>query len=195
MLLNTNSSKQGDLQRESFFQIKFADPQSIVDQLEISLGMAVADFGCGAGFFSLPMAKKVGEEGKVYALDVLPAKLESVESQAKTLNLTNIITQRVNLEAHEGSKLGAESVDWVIMKDILFQNKGKDKILEEAKRVLKKGGQALIIEWNKEDANIGPEKELRIFKETLVDLARKNGWTANKEIEVGAFHYGLILKK
>jgi len=195
MLLNTNSSKQENSKRESFFNVKFVDPQSIIDQLEISLGMTVADFGCGAGFFSLPIAKKVGEEGRVYALDVIPAKLESVESQAKTLNLTNIIAQRVNLEVPEGSKLGAESVDWVIMKDILFQNKGKDKILEEAKRVLKKGGQALIIEWNKEDTNIGPEKELRIFKETLVDLARKNGWTVNKEIEVGDFHYSLILKK
>lgn len=195
MFLSTNPSQPENLKHESFFQIKFADPQSIIDQLEINLGMTVADFGCGAGFFSLPIAKKVGEEGRVYALDVLPAKLESVASQAKTLNLTNIITQRVNLEAPEGSKLGAESVDWVIMKDILFQNKGKDKILEEAKRILKNGGQALIIEWNKEDTNIGPEKELRIFKETLVDLAKKNGWTINKEIEAGNFHYGLILKK
>jgi ubiquinone/menaquinone biosynthesis C-methylase UbiE len=195
MRLNTNYSKQENSQRDSFFQIKFADPQSIIDKLEINSGMTVADFGCGAGFFSLPIAKKVGEGGKVFALDVLPDKLESVESQAKTLNLTNVFTQRVNLEIPGGSKLDAESVDWVILKDILFQNKGKDKILEEAKRVLKKGGQALVIEWNKEDTNVGPEKELRVFKETLIDLARKNDWTINKEIEVGTFHYGLILKK
>jgi len=195
MPLNSNPSKQEKSQRKSFFNLKFADPQSIIDQLEINSGMTVVDFGCGAGFFSLPIAKKVGEEGKVYALDVIPAKLESVESQAKTLNLINIITRRVNLEAFEGSKLEAESADWVIMKDILFQNKGKDKILEEAKRILKKGGRVLIIEWNKEDASIGPEKELRIFKETLVNLARKNSWTMDNEIEVGNFHYGLILKK
>ncbi len=195
MLLNTNSSAQTNSPREDFFQIKFADPQSIIDQLEINPGMVVVDFGCGAGFFSLPIARKIGEEGKVYALDVLPAKLESVESQAKTANLNNIITRRVNLEAPAGSKLEAGSADWVIMKDILFQNKGKDKILEEAKRILKPGGRTLIIEWNKEDANIGPEKELRIFKETLVDLATKNGWTVDKEIAAGNFHYGLILKK
>jgi ubiquinone/menaquinone biosynthesis C-methylase UbiE len=195
MLSDTNSSKQESSQRESFFDMKFADPQSIVNQLEIDSGMSVADFGCGAGFFSLPIAKKVGEEGKVYALDVLSDKLEAVQSQAKILNLTNIITQRVNLEAPGGSKLEAESVDWVIMKDMLFQNKGKDKILEEAKRILKKGGQVLIIEWNKEDSSIGPEKELRIFKETLVDLSKQNGWTMDREIEVGTFHYGLILKK
>jgi ubiquinone/menaquinone biosynthesis C-methylase UbiE len=195
MSSGTNSSKQESSQRESFFNMKFADPQLIVDQLEISPGMIVADFGCGAGFFSLPIAKKVGEEGKVYALDVLPDKLESVESQAKTLNLTNIITQRVNLEILGGSKLEAESVDWVIMKDMLFQNKGKDKILAEAKRILKKDGQALVIEWNKEDSSIGPEKELRIFKETLMDLAKQNGWKIDKEIEVGNFHYSLILKK
>lgn len=195
MLGNNNPSEKENSQRKDFFNIKFANPQAIVDQLEIGEGMTVADFGCGAGFFSLPIAKKVGEEGKVYALDVLADKLESVESQAKTLKLTNIITHRVNLEILGGSKLEAESVDWIIMKDMLFQNKGKDKILEEAKRILKEGGQALIIEWNKENTTIGPEKELRIFKETLVDLAQKSGWTLNKEIEVGDFHYGLILKK
>lgn len=195
MLLNTNPSEQENSQREDFFNVKFADPQLIVDQLKLEQGMAVADFGCGAGFFSLPIAKKVGEEGKVYALDILPAKLDSVESQAKTLKLTNIITHRVNLEILGGSKLEAESVDWVIIKDMLFQNKGKDKILEEAKRILKEDGQALIIEWNKEESTIGPEKELRVFKETLIDLAKKNGWTLNKEINVGNFHYGLILKK
>ncbi len=195
MLLNTNSSQQKSSSRESFFNLKFVNPQAIVDQLEIDPGMTVADFGCGAGFFSLPIAQKVGSDGKVYALDIIAAKLESVESQAKTLNLTNIITQRVNLEVSEGSKLGTESADWVIMKDMLFQNKEKDKILAEAKRILKKGGRTLVIEWNKEDANIGPEKEVRIFKETLVDLATKSGWTIDKEMEVGNFHYGLILKK
>lgn len=195
MLLNNNSSSSDNSPREDFFQVKFADPQAIINQLEINPGMAVADFGCGAGFFSLPLAQKVGTEGRVYALDILPVKLEAVVSQAKTLNLTNIITRRVNLEAPAGSKLETESLDWIIMKDMLFQNKEKDKILAEAQRILKPGGHALIIEWNKEEASIGPEKELRIFKETLIDLATKNGWTVDKELEVGNFHYGLILKK
>jgi ubiquinone/menaquinone biosynthesis C-methylase UbiE len=195
MSLTGNSSAQKLSGKDSFFSVKFADPQSIIDQLEINLGMVVADFGCGGGFFSLPLAKKVGEKGRVYALDILKDKLESVESQAKVQGLTNIIPKRVNLEVLGGSKLETESVDWVIMKDMLFQNQGKEKILAEAKRVLKTGGRALIIEWDVNDLSIGPEKSLRVFKENLLELAKEGGWGMEKEIEVGNFHYSLVLRK
>ena len=100
----------------------FLDPKEIIKQINVPEGSTVADFGCGSGFFSLAFAEAIGEEGKVYSLDILPSALESVESKAKLQGLTNIIPQRVNLEKEGGSKLSPESVDWVIMKDMLFQN-------------------------------------------------------------------------
>jgi len=177
------------------FGVKFIDPQTVIAQLEIKSGMKIADFGCGAGFFSLALAQKIGKEGIVYAFDVLPEKLETVQSQAKNLGLTNILTKRANLELDHGSNLQEGSMDWVIIKDMLFQNTHKEKIIIEAKRVLNNAGKILAIEWKVEDTSIGPGKELRISKENLIELAQQNGLGVLNKVEVGDFHYGLILIK
>jgi ubiquinone/menaquinone biosynthesis C-methylase UbiE len=173
----------------------FLDPKNIIGQINIAPGSTVADFGCGSGFFSLAFAEAIGEEGKVHALDILPSALESVESKAKIGGLNNIIPQRVNLEKENGSKLSNESVDWVIMKDMLFQNKTKDVILKEAYKILKPGGKLLLIEWSNHDMSIGPDKELRISKEELRRLSESNGFKMEKELETGDFHHGAVFVK
>lgn len=175
--------------------LTFADPSAIVDQLNIELKSNVADFGCGSGFFSFEFAKRVGAEGVVYAFDILPAALESVESRAKILNLSNIITKRANLEKENGSELAPESVDWVVIKDILFQNKNKKIILSEASRILKTGGHAILMEWNPKEALVGPNIELRISPEQLRSLVENVNLVVEKELNVGGFHYAFLVKK
>src|SRR5665647_3220541 len=91
---------------------KFLDPNAIIAQLDVQRGSIVADFGCGPGYFSLPFAKTVGENGRVYSLDILPQVLETISGKAKNSWVTNIITSRVNLEKENGSKLETNSVDW-----------------------------------------------------------------------------------
>lgn len=173
----------------------FADPASIVNQLQVEEGSSVADFGCGSGFFSFEFAKRVGSEGKVYALDVLPSALEAVASSAKSLNLTNVFPKRVNLEKENGSSLSPESMDWVVLKDILFQNKGKNIILAEVARVLKSGGHAVIMEWDPKEALVGPEKSLRISPEQLRGLVESVNLSVEKELGVGGFHYAFLIRK
>ncbi len=184
-----------DMENNSTFDVKFLNPQAVIDQLDIRDGMKIADFGCGAGHFSVVAAKKVGEKGVVFAIDILPEKLETVQSQAKNLSLTNILVKRENLELENGSKLPDKSVDWVIIKDMLYQNKEKGKILSEAKKILAEKGKILVVEWIIEDTSIGPSKELRISKDDLIDLAQKNGLGVLKEVSAGDFHYGLVLIK
>lgn len=190
-----NNSVGMDYQNESSYAIKFINPEAVIEMLELEKGIVVADFGCGSGYFSLPIARKIGTEGVVYSLDILPQSLESIESQAKTAGLTNITTKRANLEKPGGSKLPDASCDWVIMKDMLYQNKQKELVLAEARRVLKETGKALVIEWNTADSSIGPDKSLRVAKEALVEIIQKSELGVLKEIPISNFHYGLILIK
>lgn len=187
--------EEANLDKKSFFEKKFIEPKFVIDQLDFKEGMKVADFGCGAGYFTLPIAEKVKETGVVYAFDVVSQKLEAVNSQARIQSVNNIKTKRVNLENENGSELSDESIDWVVMKDILFQNKNKEQILNEARRILKVGGKILIVEWKVDNFSIGPEKSLRIYKESLVELARKNSLTFIEEVNAGNYHYGLVLGK
>jgi len=177
------------------FSVRFIDPMMVINQLGMSAGVKAADFGCGSGYFSIPLAQIIGNEGILYSLDVLPQSLESVESRAKILGLTNIITKRVNLEKENGSKLESNSLDWVILKDMLFQNGGKNVIIKEAYRVLKPGGRMLVVEWNENDSSIGPEQKLRIKKDDLVNFIQTQKFSLEREINTGDFHYGLVVTK
>jgi len=188
-----NEYSAGTMQND--LGVKFVDPESVVGQLKIFKGMKVADFGCGAGYFSLALAKKVGEGGIVYAFDILPEKLEATTSNAKNSNLTNIVAQRANLENTDGSKLPSGSVDLVVLKDMLFQNKKKKDILAEAARVLKAGGQALVIEWNMNNDALGPDQQMRISQEALSEIARATGLGEVSKIAAGNFHYGVLFAK
>jgi ubiquinone/menaquinone biosynthesis C-methylase UbiE len=175
--------------------IGFVDPSSVVSQLALAPGSQVADFGCGSGFFSLEFAKHVGTGGVVHALDILPSSLEAVTSRAKTAGLTNIVTKRVNLEKAQGSGLMSSSMDWVILKDILLQNKQKEVIIREVVRVLKPGGHAVIMEWSPDESLVGPDKSLRVKPEDLKALVLQEKLTIERELGVGGFHYAFLVKK
>jgi len=173
----------------------FLNPQKIISHLKILPGMKIAHFGCGTGFFTFPIAEKIGKNGTIYALDILEQKVEVIKSQVKLTGFHNIIAKRVNLEKKEGSKIEKESIDWVIIVNMLYQNNNKSHIIREAKRILKKNGHILLIDWNHLSNNIGPEKRSRVSKEELIKIARKHLLGIQKEIAVGDFHFGLILTK
>lgn len=177
------------------FGLKFVDPRAVIDALEITAGMSVGDFGCGTGYFTFPLADKVEQSGCVYALDILKEKLEAIESEAKVLRLSNIITKRANLELSGGSKLASDSLDWIFLVTMLFQNKNKKMVMDEAVRVLKKKGKILVIEWNAMDSSFGPKKELRVSKEEVCTIAQDSGLSILSDFSISDFHYGIILEK
>jgi ubiquinone/menaquinone biosynthesis C-methylase UbiE len=170
----------------------FLDPEDLIRQLDIQEGAEVADFGCSSGFFTLPLAKRLNGTGKIYALEIVKEKIESLESQAKLAGLSNINTSRVNLEMPGGSKLPDNCVDWVVMINMLFENKNKKQILAEAMRVLRESGKVLVMEWEQKESPVGPDINIRISKEALIELANALGLLAEREIKVSEYHYCLI---
>lgn len=173
----------------------FVRPDDIIDNLNIHPGMKAADFGCGAGFYSLALAKRVGEKGKVYAMDIRKEMLQMVASKAKPEHLLNIETIWSDLETPQGSHLADKSVDFVIISNILFQVENKEIIVKEAARILKDEGLVALIEWEKENTPAGPPKEQRITKEEAKMLLGQNGFIEQKEFYAGEHHYGLLFKK
>jgi len=117
-----------------------------------------------------------------------------MESFAKIKNIDNIIIKRANLEKEKSTQLEDGSVNWVIIKDVLFQNKKKQNILKEAKRILKDGGNILVMEWNENPA-MGPEKKMRITVEDLTKTVFSEGFVFKKQIGAGNYHYVIIATK
>ena len=177
------------------YTARFLNPEDIISSLKINLGMKVAHFGCGTGYFTFPIARKVGLDGEVFALDILPEKVEAVESQAKIFGLQNISAKRANLEKKGGSNLPEESMDWVLVINMLYQNEGKSRVILEAARILKKAGHILIVDWKDTVGQIGPESDRRVSKPEIIKIVRKNELRILKDIELGDFHFGMIIAK
>ena len=173
----------------------FMDPDKIVDTFGISQGMKVADFGCGAGYFTISLAQRTGSSGQVYGLDVVESALDSVRAKARVSGLNNIETIRANLEMIGSSGLASESQDIVLLANILFQSNKKENILDEAKRVLKSGSKLIFIDWKKGAGGFGPPDEIRLDPIELEELVKSKGFTSEYSIDAGQFHFGLIFSK
>jgi len=173
----------------------FLHPQKVLSQLGIKEGMNVADFGCGHGYFTIPVAKMIGKDGKVYALDVLTEALESVRSRAQMENIANIETLRGDLEVKGGSKLADNSVDLVLIHNVLFQSQKKSDIIKEAKRVLKQGGMLELTDWLPQKGTIGPQEGWRISAQDAQKIAEEQGFMFQRSFDAGEYHYGLIFLK
>ena len=169
----------------------FMRPDEVLDKLDIKKGMKIADFGCGAGYFTILLAKMVGKDGTIYAVDVQQSALESVEGRARIDSILNIETMRGDLERENGSGLTNKSIDMVMLANILFQSKSKDAILKESRRVLLKNGRVVVIEWN-DNAPFGPKPAYRISKEELKKIVKDAGFILEKEFNAGSSHYGLV---
>jgi ubiquinone/menaquinone biosynthesis C-methylase UbiE len=172
----------------------FLHPEEIVRQLNIKKWMKIADFGCGSGYFSLSLAKRLGHEGRVYAFDILEAALESVRSRAKIQGLFNIETLRCNLERAKSTTLKDEFVDLTLLSNILFQSAKKADIIKEGTRILKPGGELVIIDW-RPNQPVGPTKEFVVPLEKIKQLVESQGLRFKRSLMAGKYHWGLVFEK
>lgn len=172
------------------------NPQEILTKVQIIEGMKIADLGSGnLGYFAVPAAQMTGKTGQVYAVDILKPVLEAVRSRAKLAGLTNLTTVWADLEKVGSTKIPAASIDLSILVNMLFQNKKKKDIFQEAARILKKGGKLLVIDWKKIGIPFGPPVELRVEPTLVRDLAGQLGLSLVEETEFGDYFWGLIFVK
>ena len=173
----------------------FLDPDRIVDMFNVKRGAMIADFGCGSGYFTISLAAKTGPEGRVYALDVLENALDMVRAKARMNGLDNIETIRTNLENKGSSSLSDDSMDIVLLANVLFQSKAWADIIEEGRRILKSKGEFIIIDWKKGTGGFGPPDNIRPDPDELKRLAQQSNLIFGQPLETGQFHFGLIFSK
>lgn len=168
----------------------FLNPQNILSELNMQKSMVAADFGCGSGGWSIPLAQ-ILSEGKVFSVDILEGPISALTSKAKLANILNIQTQVADVT--KGTKIIPNSCDLVLMTNLLFQCADKKVVLEEGKRVLKQSGKILLVDWKK-SANFGP-RERAVSQEDIKKIAGELSLNIEKEFEASPYHYGLILVK
>jgi len=114
------------------------DGERFIKDIGIKRGHIVLDFGCGEGHYTIPVARVVGEKGRVYALDKDRQALDKLRQLTKEKDINNIEFINKNSKA----PLENNSVDVVLCYDVIHYGNRKERriIYNEAYRVLKEKG-------------------------------------------------------
>lgn len=173
----------------------FTSPQNNIDQFDLSRGMKVADLGAGSGAYTLAVAKKVGEDGRVISIEVQKELLGKLRDLAVSNHLFNVEVVWGDVEKIGGTRLKDSSMDAVIISNILFQTIEKSNLIKEAYRILKPKRRVLFIEWSGSFGGLGPTLEEVVEPEQAKKLFVKNGFEYEKDVYAGDNHYGIIFRK
>jgi ubiquinone/menaquinone biosynthesis C-methylase UbiE len=173
----------------------FSDPENNIKQFALASGMVVADFGSGSGFYSMAAAKAVMPGGKVFAVDIQKDLLQKLKNGAQQNHLNNIDIIWGDLEHLGGTKLRENSVDAVMICNLLFQVENKDGLCLEAKRILRPNARVLLVDWAGSFAGVGPLEKDVFSKMKATSLFQDHGFVLDREISAGAEHYGLVFRK
>ncbi len=171
----------------------FTNPYQNILKLGLSEGMKVADFGSGAGFVVKALSDKVGYTGKVFAVDVQKEMVKKLENEINFLGLKNVECIWGDVERLGGSKIADQSMDAVVLTNVLSQTEDRLGVISEIKRVLKKGGRVLFSDAIKVfDGGLLNSGALN--KEKAIELFEKKGFIVVSNITDSATHYGIIFK-
>lgn len=173
----------------------FANPEKNVEQFGIEPGMSIADLGSGVGFYSIALAKAAGPSGRVYAVDIQKDLLSKLQNDAAKMGVHNIKLIWGDLDLPNSSTLSENSVDRVVLANIIFQITEKDILINEAYRILKPGGQLLFVDWRDSYGGLGPKHDDIIKEDVAKALLESNNFSLVRDIQTGDHHYGFIARK
>jgi SAM-dependent methyltransferase len=172
------------------------EPDAMLNALKIPRGATVADVGAGAGYHSIPLARRVGPDGVVLATDVQPEMLRMLRANARTAGVTNIKAIRCT-QTNTGLPEGA--VDLVLMVDVYHECSDPEATLQGLMRALKPRGRLVLVEFRAGDpkVEIRPEHTMTLeqvrrevepqgflFKESLEFLPWQRIITFEKPVEI-----------
>lgn len=164
------------------------------DMLRLALprgAQAIADVGCGSGFFTIAAAR-LQPEARVWAVDRQQDMLDFVQRRAEAEGLGNIVTARADatsLPFPDGA------LDAVLMSNVFHDIPERDAMRDEVQRVLRPDGVFFLLEWEKAETPMGPPLEIRIAAEDLERILAAGGFTVAQIWHGPGSQYRLLARR
>ncbi len=148
-------------------------PEKILDKMELKDGDLVVDLGCGNGFYTLRVAKRVGPHGHVFAVDVQQGMLDQMQERQQEAGLRNIYSI---LGEFDDPHLPPGKIDWLLLVDVYHEFSNPEAMLEKIKECLAPGGKVALLEYRAEedqDPELMPQMIPRDHKMTVDEVMRE----------------------
>jgi ubiquinone/menaquinone biosynthesis C-methylase UbiE len=168
---------------------EYSKPGEVVRALALREGEVVADIGSGTGYFTLRLARAVGQTGKVFAVDISPDMVRHLNRRLRDEGVRNVVTV---LADADDPLLPDGSVDRFVIVNTWHHIEGHPAYLEKLKRMLRPGGQVVHIDFQKRDTPVGPPTSEKIARSDLVAEMQSAGFRLFAEHDFLPYQYFLV---
>jgi ubiquinone/menaquinone biosynthesis C-methylase UbiE len=166
------------------------DPEGLWERIGLRPGDVVVDVGAGSGYFAIPAARRVGPQGRVYAVDLSVELVELVRERARSAGLVQLEARASSLEH---IPLPDGLADLVLLANVLHDI--PPSTVGEAVRLLRPGGRLIDLDWKKEPGASGPPESVRLSPSEAEHRLAGHGLRVVERWEDGEHHYGLLLSR
>jgi ubiquinone/menaquinone biosynthesis C-methylase UbiE len=156
------------------------DCQKLLEALHVKPGSVVCDIGCGNGFYTLQLARLVGEKGRVLAVDIQPEMLRMLGERAKEAGVAN-------LELIHGTpsdpRLPEGGVDLILLVDVYHEFSHPPEMLAAMHKALAPGGRVALAEFRLEDPAVPIKLLHKMSKKQIMKEFPANGFKLVEEFD------------
>ena len=173
------------------------DAKKILKKLGVKRGNCLVDFGIGtSGNFSLAASRLVGDEGRIYSVDIIPDIIKMFKKRCALEGICNVRTIWGDFEGETRSlDIENDVADFVISIHNLWCTKDLTKMAKEAKRILAPHGKLIIIDWKPEMPH--PVSPSANACTSVYDAKRRLmncGFAHVEETPIDRHHWGLVFR-
>jgi len=168
---------------------QWQDPEKILTGAGLRPGMTFIDIGCGEGFFSIPAAHIVGANGRVFAYDINEEAINNLDIQVREEKLDNL---KPMTGTGEDIVLSKGCADMVFFGIDLHDFDDPEKVLRNAKIMLKPDGVMVDLDWKDQPMEFGPPAEKRFSLSKATAMIESVGFRIVSAAEAGPYHYLVI---
>ncbi len=170
----------------------YQKPAEVVAALALKPGEVLADIGAGSGYFAVRLAKEVGPAGRLYGVDVSPEMIVHLNRRLRDGGITNVQTV---LSAPDDPLLLDASVNRFFICDTWHHIDDQAKYLALMKRMLRPGGQVVMIDFQKRELPVGPPLAMKIAREDLIKQMEGAGFRLTGEHTFLPYQYFLTFAR
>ncbi len=164
-------------------------PDEVVEALGLTRGGLVCDVGAGPGYFTVRLARAVGPEGKVFAIEAEPRMIEVLRARLAHAGVGNVHA----LLAHDGAGLPPEPVDRVLMVNAFHHFEAGGAYLRALGGRLRPGGVIVNVDFHDGELPVGPPPDHKIARERFLEIAAGAGLRVVDEQTFLPYQYFLAL--
>ena len=167
-------------------------PAKVLDSLDLRPGEVVADLGAGSGYFTFRISPKVGETGKVLAVEIQEAMLNTLRARAATMKATNVeVVQGSEIDPH----LPVSGVNLVLVVDVYHELAFPFEVMTKVREALKPGGRVVFVEYRKEDPAVRIKEVHKMSVRQLEKEMNAVGLVRVRTVEILPLQHIVIFEK